>query len=403
MLKGMSDHDHTVWLDGRNWQPGGTGVHSYVHGLWDTLTQCGVASQIVLQEPKRRLPARLPKVRRFISAVSRHQQIIEDAQGNLLYATDLFRTAHSRFGLRRRLTELRSPPSLQRPRLMHWTAPLPITLAEVPNVVTIHDLIPLTHPELTGIAPDRHEHLLRVLLRTVDAVATVSETVRSQLIERFSINPQKVHNLYQPVSFDAALLDAVMQAEPLVPDGGFLCIGRVETRKNIDRLLEAHAMSSSVRSLTLIGPDGDDQPDCRSRGASSHVRRIPWCDKIRLLRTLKGARALLFPSLAEGFGLPIIEAMSLGTPVLTSRGGATGEVAGDAAYLVDPLSVRDIADGIAALDSELEDGYLQQLSARGRARAALFSQEHFTRRLSSFYATVDPGFASMPDTRLRIS
>ncbi|MFC0499984.1 glycosyltransferase [Asaia krungthepensis] len=399
----MSENDNTVWLDGRNWQPGGTGVHSYVHGLRDTLTECGIPSRIVLQEAYGGRHARFARAGRFVSAVSRRGQTLEDAQGNFLYATDLFRTAHSRFGLRRRLTELRLPPSLQRPRLMHWTAPLPITLANVPNVVTIHDLIPLTHPELTGIAPDRHERLLRVLLKTVDAVATVSETVRTQLIEQFSIEPQKLHNLYQPVSFDAALLEAVMQAEPLVPDGGFICIGRVESRKNIDRLLEAHAMSSSVRTLTLIGPDGDDRPDCRSRGATSHVVRIPWCDKIRLLRTLKGARALLFPSLAEGFGLPIIEAMSLGTPVLTSRGGATGEVAGDAAYLVDPLSVRDIADGIAALDSELEDGYLQQLSARGRARAARFSQEHFTRRLSSFYATVDPGFASMPDTRLRIS
>jgi glycosyltransferase involved in cell wall biosynthesis len=101
---------------------------------------------------------------------------------------------------------------------------------------------------------------------------------------------------------------------------------------------------------------------------------------------MRGARALLFPSLYEGFGLPVLEAMTVGTPVMTSNVTSLPEVAGDAALLVDPLDTDDIARGIRILDS---DGDLRaELKQRGLRRAAAFSPEAYRQRIAALYRTV---------------
>src|SRR5690606_34333560 len=107
----------------------------------------------------------------------------------------------------------------------------------------------------------------------------------------------------------------------------------------------------------------------------------------QLLHSLiRGAKAVLFPSLYEGFGLPVLEAMTLGTPVLTSNTSSVPEVAGDAALLVDPYNVTDIAKGIEALDGN--EALRAELRARGSKRAALFSEAEYTRRLAAVYEKV---------------
>jgi glycosyltransferase involved in cell wall biosynthesis len=105
---------------------------------------------------------------------------------------------------------------------------------------------------------------------------------------------------------------------------------------------------------------------------------------LRLLVSLiRGARATLFPSLYEGFGLPVLESMLLGTPVLTSTAGSLPEVAGDAALVVDPYDVDAIRDGIRTLDAD--EALRDDLSARGRQQAAKFSPERYQERLADAY------------------
>ena len=123
--------------------------------------------------------------------------------------------------------------------------------------------------------------------------------------------------------------------------------------------------------------------DRRPPGAQGGVWRAPWLERPALLELMRGARALLFATLAEGFGRPILEAMALGVPVLTSEGGATEEIAGGAALLADPLDTACLAAAIARLDRDAE--LRARLASAGRRRAASFAGEPM-RRLAEVYA-----------------
>jgi glycosyltransferase involved in cell wall biosynthesis len=111
--------------------------------------------------------------------------------------------------------------------------------------------------------------------------------------------------------------------------------------------------------------------------------QLDYLPRPLLLSLISGAKAVLFPSLYEGFGLPVLEAMLLGTPVLTSTEGATAEIAGNAALLVNPYDVSGMAGGIRALDS---DANLRgELSAKGLKQAALFDRAAYNRRIDELY------------------
>lgn len=390
----LSSHD--IWLDGRNvGRSGGTGVATYAQTLAANLTALGMPPAWVLDRtaPERdqlrdQAQGQKRDWRRSLGGSARaflgRPPALRSFGSDALLCPDLYRIAHLHYRYRKRLLTLqpKNPP-----RLMHWTYPLPIRVEGALNVVTVHDLIPLTHPELTGIAPDRFKSLLTTLCATVDAVVTVSETVREEIIAQFGLSPDRVTTLYQAVAFSAQEKRDFAHASRLGAPGAFVFYGRVESRKNIARLLEAHALSGSTTPLMIIGPDGDDFPDCMPRSSTSRVIRIPWSERNALMRTLSEAKALLFPSLAEGFGLPIIEAMALGTPVLTSRGGVTEEVAGGAADLVDPYDVAEIAAALRKLD-RLDATDLQKRKEAGYVRAACFSPTAYRERLENFYARI---------------
>lgn len=301
-------------------------------------------------------------------------------------SSDLFRIAQVHFDM------TRSPLTLSiadPPAVMHWTYPLPLHLPGVPNVVTVHDLIPLLEPGLTDIAAVRMERLLRATIAQATCVVTVSETVRADIVRRLGVPADRVVNLYQAVDLPPPSDDVSVPC----PVDSFLCVGSIERRKNVGRVIAAHGQSGSRRMLVLIGPEGD-QAAAELAALSAHpnpdrVLRLPWIARPALVQAMRLARALVFPSLAEGFGLPIAEAMTLGTPVITSRGGATEEIAGGAALLVDPLDVGEMAGAMASLDHD--DGLHTRLAVAGRARARLFSVEAYGERLDRLYHRVLAG------------
>jgi len=265
---------------------------------------------------------------------------------------------------------------------MHWTYPVPLYVRGARNLYTVHDLIPLTDPDLTDIPERRHRRLLEQIVRRADGLVTVSETVRQQAISLLGCSPGRVTNTYQ-----AAL--APLQKDPPLPSplrSGryFLFCGRVEQRKNLAALIEAHRRSGAGAPLVIVGPACPGAEGLEALiAASPQVLRLPWQPRAAVIGLIRRARALLFPSLAEGFGLPIAEAMVLGAPVMTSALGAMAEIAGDAARLVDPRDVGAMAAAIAALAHH--DALCARLRTEGFRRARLFAPDVYQRRLRALY------------------
>jgi glycosyltransferase involved in cell wall biosynthesis len=306
--------------------------------------------------------------------VHRHQ----DADGGgYLHAHDIYRLAQVRFRRTRRLLTLRVP---MEPAIVHWSLPLPIRIADWINIYTVHDVIPLEHPDLTPMNGDRQRDLLHMLASTADHVVTVSDDARQAILRALGCAPSFVTNCSIAVE-PVGRMDSSLPA-PFTSGAYVLFAGSDDVRKNVARLLAAYRQSGIALQLILVGPhEAHADPE-------AGIFCLPHQSANDLSSLIAHARALLFPSLAEGFGLPVIEAMALGTATITSNRGALAEVAGDAALLVDPEDVGAIAEALAALVS---DANLERLLVqRGRARAAIYSHEHFTRRLSALYGGLLP-------------
>ncbi|MGE0702253.1 MAG: glycosyltransferase family 4 protein, partial [Hyphomicrobiaceae bacterium] len=188
----------------------------------------------------------------------------------------------------------------------------------------------------------------------------------------------------------------------LQPGGYFLVVGAIEPKTNLSRLVDAFASAGCRRPLLVVGaPAWQYERDLEKMGEERfltyvikdgviaprrRVKRLAYLPFPRLVALMRGARAVLFPSLYEGFGLPVLEAMVAGAPVMTSNVSSLPEVAGDAALLVDPHDVDAIAAGIRRLDSD--DDLCADLSARGLERAKLFSPARYKERLGTLYKTV---------------
>ncbi len=253
-----------------------------------------------------------------------------------------------------------------------------------PAVTTVHDLSWINYPETHP--PERVRFMNRHLAPTLDradAVITDSIFIADELVARLGVPrgklrvvPLGVDAAYRPLP--AAQLAPVLARHDLEPGQYLLVVATQEPRKNLARLVRAYsALPATVQSrwpLVIVGTRGwlNDELErtlapLQSRGL---VRRLGYVAEQELPIVYAGAHAFAFPSLYEGFGLPILEAMASGVPVLTSNVSSLPEVAGDAAICVDPFDEDALRQGLARL---LEDGPWRTRSAqRGLARASGF-------------------------------
>jgi len=310
---------------------------------------------------------------------------------------DIFHTANWDYGAHSRFTELRlgSATEAARTDVTHWTSVLPIREIRTANLYTIHDLVPLRLPHATLDDKGRYFGMCAEICRKADHVVTVSEQSKADIIRLFGIDETRITNTYQAIDVAGALEAAsddevaaeIESALGLSWRGYFLYFGAVEPKKNIGRLVEAYLTSGVKTPLILVGGrawlEESETGLIDSIVAGERIRRFDYLPRQLLTSLVRGARATLFPSIYEGFGLPVVESMALGTPVLTSNSGALAEVAGDAALLVDPLDVRGIKRGIQMLDAD--EAMRGALTARGLGQAEKFSAQAYRGRLAELY------------------
>ncbi|MDX6513790.1 MAG: hypothetical protein QOE36_3294 [Gaiellaceae bacterium] len=243
------------------------------------------------------------------------------------------------------------------------------TSSPVPVVVTVLDLAVLRRPEFFNRWNRMYSRgMVPRVVRAARRVIAISEFTKRELVEVLGVDPGRVTVI--PVPHDPAFSPDGDAAE-----GDYvLAVGTLEPRKNLPRLVEAARLAGV--ELRVVGASGWGGVEVGGEG----VRWLGEVSDAELRSLYRGARCLAYPSLYEGFGIPILEAMASGTPVVTSRGGATEEVAGGAAVLVDPLDPQSIAAGLEEADRRRDE-----LRAAGLARAAQFSWDDVAERTVAVY------------------
>lgn len=263
------------------------------------------------------------------------------------------------------------------------------------NVLTIHDLVFLVHPEMAIPASVRHfGPSIGKYASRADIITTISNATAKDIIERLKVPAEKVVTVYPgatPLKCSSMDEIAASKVKYGIEGDYILFVGCIEPRKNLSRLLRAYEISGISKDfeLVLAGPKGWHTDEIFTTwGALNCRERVRWIDYVGddyLGPLYAGAAFLAYPSIMEGFGLPILEAMSVDCPVLTSNISAMPEIAGDAALTVNPLDIEDIADGLRRLagDNKLRE----QLIGRGRERIKCFSWEKMARETLDVYRT----------------
>lgn len=285
---------------------------------------------------------------------------------------------------------------LHGPDLVHTLTPVVPVPTRLPLVVTVHDLLVRQHPEWY----ERSERWIvaRAIDHAVAAAAhliTPSERVRSDLCELLGVDASRVKVVPEGVAgvFTRPAQADVTAAYGVRPGGYFITVGEVGPRKNLPTLLEAMADLTSrgdKAMLVVAGGDGSGAEETKllaaRLGLQDVVRFVGHVDDETLAALVQGARALVHPSLYEGFGLTPLEAMAAGTAVVSSSAGSLPEVVGAAGLLVDP---HDVAAWTTALErARDDDGWVTAAVEAGRARAAQFTWEVAARRTWAVYDEV---------------
>jgi glycosyltransferase involved in cell wall biosynthesis len=304
-----------------------------------------------------------------------------DRPGAIPIPTDLGPEHGSAGHLRRlRWTQVQLPRLLRASGAPLLLSPLPEAplLRGVRSVVIAHDLLPLRYPQPTPLLA---YHLLYVplVLHRAAKVLCNSEATAREVHGRLRVPTRRLVPL--PLGFHPGQLRPLgLEREPFL-----LTLGRHDPHKNLHRLLEAFAaLPDRQLQLTLVGPhDRRYTPRLRRHaeelGIASRCRWIPWVSDAERLQLLNRCLALVIPSLWEGFGLPALEAMACGTPVIAARAGALPEVVGDGGLLVDPLAVP----ALRAAMTELVDSprLRNDLGRRGPIRARRFGWDQAAARV----------------------
>ena len=247
------------------------------------------------------------------------------------------------------------------------------------SIVMVHDFIPLRFPKRFSPLTPYHRYYVPQVLKQSEHLICNSQSTAQDIVKFCNIPANKITPIL--LAYDAnhfrPIIEKDSQSRSLYPY--FLYIGRHDPYKNISRVISAFAnLKSREYQLWLSGPSDKRytpalKQQAQELGVADRVKFLDYVPYEDLPRIIGEAIALIFPSLWEGFGLPVLEAMACGTPVITSNLSSLPEVAGDAAILIDPYRVEEITDAMQAIANDT--GLRSHLSQLGLQRASLFSWE----------------------------
>jgi len=407
----------------------GTGIATYTRMLAGIVRDLGYEVGIVYSSPRR--PARNPLLREIAffdatdaapvpitrevwnalvdqihypmgvkpSAVALSGAVITDqfarrlpVHDGVFIARNLFANARRYFSWSGRFADLAFET---RPDILHCTYQLPLRAKSACNIYTIHDLVPLRLPFTTLDNKRQTYDLLRKIAAEADHIVTVSENSKRDIVQLLGVDEKRVTNTYQSIEFpreyverpDDLVAEQLRGSYRLEAQNYLLFYGALEPKKNVARLIDAYLLSAVDVPLVITGAVGwGNKAEAKLLEELSEKGRIYYYEYVSvpmLVTLIRGARAVLFPSLYEGFGLPVLEAMVLGTPVVTSRVSSLPEIAGDAALYVNPYEIDDMARAIKTIVADA--GLRAELVQRGLAQAALFSVERYRQRVAALY------------------
>jgi len=278
------------------------------------------------------------------------------------------------------------------------TGAMPLLLCGTYRVATVHDVIPYVYPRTSSTLDLLIYRLwLPLVAARLDAIITVSKQSRSDIVQHLRVKPERVVVIpeaasarYHPV--DWAQIQPVLNSHRI--DAPYiLYVGSIEPRKNLSRLLEAYAELrrwSTRWKLLVVGArrwkSSSVFKTVERLGLSPHVIFAGFVPEQDLPALYSGASLVAFPSLYEGFGLPVLEAMACGTPVVTSNNSSLPEVAGDAAILVDPYDVAALTEAMRQVLSDTD--LAAELRTRGLAQVAQFTWDRTAREVIAVYEMV---------------
>jgi len=277
--------------------------------------------------------------------------------------------------------------------------PLGIKKAGIPTVVTMHDLIIKRVPE-TFNRFDRsiYNFKNKQALKQADKVIAISESTRSDLIEIYGVKGKKIvvipptinKTFYEPFTEDEL---EYRTTELGLPKDYLISVGSVIERKNMLRVVEAYSLlPSEDRIPFVILGKGNRYLLQVKKAIEQHQlgQYFIFMDNVEHIKDLKaciqGARGMVYPSIYEGFGIPCVEALALGTPVLSSNISSLPEASGPTSLLVDPYSTEAIADGLQSILSS--DHANESLVKQGKVHADQFRQEVLAEKVASLYRSL---------------
>ncbi len=292
--------------------------------------------------------------------------------------------------------------SLSWPPVEYWTGNIDLfhgmhfVLPAVRNartVLTVHDLTFLRHPELFH-DPDLNKrgylHELPAALERADAVVAVSQSTKNDMVELMGYPEDKIRVIFEGVEShffirsDAGKTERILVKYGLKRPYLIFLVGTPEPRKNLERTIRAARRAAPNIPVAIIGPKTEMKQLLGSMADGVHFLGAIADDDLSVL--LHNAEISLYPSLYEGFGLPILESMAAGVPVITSNLSSCPEVAGDVGVLVNPYSVDEIAEAIASLMADEQGRYV--LRKAGIERARRFSWERAASSVFKLYQEI---------------